>query len=1119
MIDGLQSLLRFPRHSLLRTTLFGLSFTFAISATLSAEEPNRIFMPSWPALSPDATTIVFEWRDDLWAVPFEGGRAERITAHPARDSHPQFSSDGQTIYFSSSRSGSLQLYSMAREGGPATQHSHHSSGGVLEGLSPDGRTAILRGERDEPGFRPTRLIEIDLQGPSPERFLFNQTASSSAWLPNAQQILFCRGGEQFYRKGYRGSRASSIWSYSTQSKTFSALVKEDTEARSPMPWPDSQGFYYLSERSGCFNIWSRTLTGDQDEQLTHFEDDGVMLPALSRDGSALVFRRGFHLWTFHPGSEEPPQQLELWHTEDLADHTTEVLEIDGTVDADFSPSGLEIVFKAKGELWTMDTVLREPNRITRTAGEEDDPVFSPDGQFIYYQYDDGLEANIWRLARRDSTDYWWRAQSFESEQITFGPDPKSRFSLSPDGQRSAWISGSGDLTVANADGSNPRVLFQCWDPPTFSWSPDGSWIAFSAQDRNFNRDIYVIPSDGTLEPFNISRHPDFEGSPRWSPDGRKIAFIGRRLNNEMGLFYVDLRLEEAFRSSRAKRELEAEAAMRDDPFYQQEETTEVAAPSTHDLPDLTQPGEPITPSSNLTSPLRIDFEGLSDRVIRLSTRGIEPERVLWSHDSKHLIFQSKNHSNDRLYRIEARPGAKMKEHDHHRGLPIRDSEDGLYWIVDRTPSILKAGKLIEYPISARMVRDRTAHQRLCFLLIWRTLRDRFYDSTMNGHDWNEVREKYEQAAADAPVSRIFERVVAQMLGELNASHMNFRATPWPEPWENEGAEFQTTRHTGIKFARHGSGEPMTVAAVIADSPASTCEPAIEVGDTILKINGRQVDSDTPIHSFMNGRMDRRISLQLRDSQGHQQNYEIDPISYEKATLLAEAEVITKNRKLVDELSNGQLGYVHIARMLWDQFEQFERQIYDAGHGKSGLIIDIRDNGGGFITDHLLTVLCQPQHALTIPRNGRPGYPQGRRVYASWHKPLVVICNENSYSNAEIFAHAIQTLKRGKVIGVPTAGGVISADQDHVLDAGVMRIPFRGWFLPESGEDMEMNGAVPDILVEADPNDLLAGKDKQLETAIEVLLQDVANEVRKPFSPRYRNRPADDDSHAASPSIR
>jgi tricorn protease len=407
-------------------------------------------------------------------------------------------------------------------------------------------------------------------------------------------------------------------------------------------------------------------------------------------------------------------------------------------------------------------------------------------------------------------------------------------------------------------------------------------------------------------------------------------------------------------------------------------------------------------------------------------------------------------------------------------------------------------------MAARLVRDRVAHQRLWFRSVWRTLRDRFYDPSMNGRDWDKILAKYEEAAAHAPDSPTFDGVVGMMLGELNASHLTFISSVWPKPWENEGAEFQSTRHLGIRFQRHGAGDPLTVASVITGSPAALCKPPVRPGDTIVRINGRAIDGSMPVHRFMNGRLDRDIELVVRDAAGKEHSHQLNPIDYETARDLAEAQVVLDNRKRVEELSKGRLGYVHIARMFWDEFEQFEREIYAAAHGKEGLVIDIRDNGGGFITDHLLTVLCQPRHAVTIPRGGGPGYPQDRKVYASWHKPLVVVCNQNSFSNAEIFAHAIKTLKRGPLVGVTTAGGVISATRDRILDAGTLRIPFRGWFSPETGDDMEMNGAVPDHVVWPEPGQLISGQDPQLGKAIEVLLRDVDTAEKDEFTPKYRS---------------
>jgi tricorn protease len=168
---------------------------------------------------------------------------------------------------------------------------------------------------------------------------------------------------------------------------------------------------------------------------------------------------------------------------------------------------------------------------------------------------------------------------------------------------------------------------------------------------------------------------------------------------------------------------------------------------------------------------------------------------------------------------------------------------------------------------------------------------------------------------------------------------------------------------------------------------------------------------------------------------------------------------------------------------------------------------VRDNGGGFTTDHLLTVLCQPAHAITVPRGGGTGYPQDRRVYASWDKPIAVLCNQNSYSNAEIFSHAVKTLKRGQLVGVPTAGCVISTGSKRIMDLGRIRLPFRGWFLLNDGEDMELNGAVPHHLLWPEPGELPAGRDRQLDKAVEVLLQDVKAQQELP-TPKFRHTKID-----------
>lgn len=178
------------------------------------------------------------------------------------------------------------------------------------------------------------------------------------------------------------------------------------------------------------------------------------------------------------------------------------------------------------------------------------------------------------------------------------------------------------------------------------------------------------------------------------------------------------------------------------------------------------------------------------------------------------------------------------------------------------------------------------------------------------------------------------------------------------------------------------------------------------------------------------------------------------------------------------------------------FYKFEEALYDAGAGKDGMVIDVRENGGGSTADLLLTALTQPRHAIAVPRGGGPGYPQDRTVFATWTKPIVVLCNQNSFSNAEIFSHAIKTLKRGKLVGVPTAGGVVSTGATPIMDVGTLRLPFRGWYTINDGQDMELHGAVPDVIVWPEPGEMPAGKDRQLEEAVKVLAADVEVEKNK-----------------------
>ncbi len=751
-------------------------------------------------------------------------------------------------------------------------------------------------------------------------------------------------------------------------------------------------------------------------------------------------------------------------------------------------------------------------------------------------------------------------------------------------------------------------------------------------DENFNRDVWIRRADGTGEPFNVSRHPDRDSNPAWSPDGKILAFTGRRWDDETDVCYVWLRQEDEEQDSRdrtlekALQKMKGRKAKKappakpketppaederktapadpvgrwsgqilgedplppegmsfrliiergaDDTFAGTIEVTDVFAgpletmtfdadarrvafttttpigpltgegvlengrmvgtwaiegvgkgtwtaerASDGDAPVATPQDAPkeeaeeapappeATKVEKKKEPLPIDFDGLADRIHRIAIPNSHEHRLLWSPDSKKLAFRGSVGGQAGLYTVTFPDGLKPKKLSTTDGRYARWLKEGnqIVWLAGGTPATLSAaGKTASFPFKVRHVVSRRDRLEAAFDAAWRAMADGYYDPAMGNNDWDAIRAKYRPLARRCMLADELSYVVNAMLGELNGSHLGFsaREPAWkPEGWRDE------TAHLGIRFDPAFEGPGLKVAAIVPDTPAARVRHAIAVGDVVIAIDGQPVGRDTNLALVLTGDPNREVTLSLGGGEDEERTVRLRPTSYRNVRSKLYDVWLKRTRANVDALSDGKLGYLHVRGMNWSSFQRFEEELYKAGHGKAGLIIDVRDNGGGFTADHLLTCLTQPVHAYTSVRGGPPGYPQDRMVYARWTKPIVVLCNQNSFSNAEIFAHAIRTLGRGRVVGVPTAGGVISTGGTQVMDVGSIRLPFRGWFLADSGEDMELNGCVPDIVVWPQPGELETGEDPQLEAAVEALLEDVAAAPKPPTLKPASSRPA------------
>ncbi|MCE9532410.1 MAG: hypothetical protein K8T89_15015 [Planctomycetes bacterium] len=1137
-----------------RLNVLAILIIFA-SLEASAREPIRL--ANNPALSPDGKTLAFDYLGDIWTVPTTGGVARPLTKNPSSDSAPKFSPNGKEIAFISDRDGSAQVYVMPATGGTPKQVTFHTAGFTLHEWTPDGDNVVVSAMRDHGWSRrqPERFYLINVRDRKGEQLLFDDYGTSGSISPDGTKMLFTREGPEWWRKGYTGSMAAQVWMYDFAAKQFIPLLVEEHDHRWPLWKADGKAIYFCSNMKNGFilqemNIEPRPVTSRIERKpvnpktVAMFPDDSIVFPAISRDGSTIVFRHLFDFYRVEPGKSEPIK-IEILSDDDRIPERIERRTLDRASAVAFTGDGLEVAFIAGGDLWVMDTELKEPKRVTKSAEEERTPVFAPDGNSILFISDVNGTTDIWRATRANAKKAWWLNTQFKLERVTTDGEIKSGLSFSPDGSKVAYVRGRGDLWVANADFSNPVRVIESWNAPDYDWSPDAKWLVYALYDNDFNRDIWIKPIDGSRPPFNLSRHPYNESDPVWSPDGKVIAFVGAR--EEKGNFdvhFVYLREEDDQKSSR---ERSIEKAIEK---FQKGSTTPMVkkdTPSKEEAPE--QGPEPKVKDEKKVAPVTpkkappevvIDFKGIHDRIRRVTIPNSTESNLLWSPDSKKLAFSASVDGSTGTYTIELPDNLKPTLLNSATGSQARWLKNGqIVWLSGGIPGSISGsatgGTATPAPALTRLplVGPRpatpaaatggyrfTAYQdfdparkhQAAFEICWRTMRDNWYDEKLGNRDWNAVRAKY-LPVAETTEQATLQTIVSLMLGELNGSHLGFFAGttslplrrpgfPGDDPSGSGSKWSVVTANLGIHFDDSFRGPGLKIREVLPEGPADQKRSLLRPGEIIVSIDDVPVDLSMDLTKILNGLSARDILLRVKNAEGTEREVTIRPISFTIARQLVYKKWLRDNQAKVEKMSNGTLGYLHIRAMDLASFHEFEEELYNAGAGKQGLVIDVRENGGGFTADHLLTALTQPRHAIAVPRNGGQGYPQDRTVYATWNKPIVVLCNQNSFSNAEIFSHAIKTLKRGHLVGVPTAGGVISTGGVPVMDVGFLRLPFRGWYVAETGEDMELGGAVPHHIVWPWPGDAAQGKDPQISKAVEVLLQDVKEWSNRP-QPKLR----------------
>ena len=1093
-----------------------------------------------PIWSPDGRWIAFSsdraGNDDVFALPVDGGEVRQLTHNSQPDTPTGWTPDSRAVLFRSLRA--LQngdnsgIYCVSLRGGP--ERAVLPIGGGDATLSPDGRTlAFTQGStawwrRGYLGSARPRVwlcelnvpLGLSMEGESDrdaDRALLQGAPGSSlsADAKNLETTIALHGvaalriGARFLNLTELASvtvdpdaKPEQFWaSWKEEAPDFARPEREFGVNRAPAWFPDGEHLLYASEANGVTNLKIVSRATGERAWVTRLSRGRLRYPALSRDGrlAAFEYEDGIYTVPIPPvadgnaatwsASIPAPERLRIQLPRDSKSDDVQWFEVKGDADEmRLSPDGKQIAFVYRGEIFVMKASEKEPFAydVSLSPARDHEIAWAADSKSLLFVSDREGNADLYTaVSDDDSEPRLARAARLRTTALTSDARDEWRPRYSPDGKRIAYLLGMGTLMVMQADGSQAREIVSGPRELDYCWSPDGKWIAYTQEDDDFNSDIWIVSADGG-EPVNVSRHPDLDLSPCWSPDGKMLAFSSRRqFLNQTDIWYVWLTREDEERSreERLDRLSEGDGASKagkDEAAKKDESDGEAGSNK-----DKKEKEEVV---------VRIDFDGIHERLHRLTSFPGEENGVLISKDASELVFVADNDGQSDLWKIKwdgSEPERLTKGGQNPSFVQWDPKGEKLFFLKKggKIASVpLSGGETKSYDYAAELRVDCARERASVFDEAWRTLGAQFYDSHFHGCDWQAMRERYRPWALGASTYRDFQDVMRMMMGELNSSHLGVSAGPG-DPDARGAALKAETGELGVIFDASHAGPGMRVGYVIPQSPADRVASRLLPGDVILAVDGIRVERDDDIFRLLARSAEKRTRLEV-ERDGKSREVTIRPVKGGDLRRLAYLDECRVRREFVERETSGRVAYIHIQSMDESSLDRYERDLYAVAHGRDALIIDVRDNGGGWTADLLLTSLLAGDHATTIGRDGGPGYPEERRLLYAWTKPIVVLCDEGSFSNAEIFSWAIRTLGRGPVVGQQTAGAVISTGAATMLDGSRIRLPGRGWYSRLNGANEEGTGCMPDIEVANLPGDLQRGVDRQLERAIKEALRQI-----------------------------
>ncbi|MGI9114265.1 MAG: S41 family peptidase [Chthoniobacterales bacterium] len=1095
-----------------------------IASSASAQNlPNTTRLLRFPTTN--GKDIVFCYAGELYSVAKDGGVARRLTSGPGYTSFPRFSADGAQLAFTSQYDGNTEVYVIPAEGGVPKRLTTSATLGrddISDRMGPNNIVMAWENTKPRVVFRSRmksfndfigQLFTVDMDAELPQQLPVPRGGFVS-FSPDDSKMAFNRVFREFRTwKHYRGGMADDIWIYDFKAGTTENLTNDPSQDICPMWGPDNH-IYFTSDRDGRMNLFSIDLASKELKQLTKFTDFDIKFPSIGKD--AIVFEQAGYIWRYDLGAgQAAPVPIQI--KEDFASGRASVVDASKhTESVNLAPDGERTVVVARGDLFSVPMKEGAVRNLSRSSNaHERDAVWSPDGKWIAYNSDATGENELY-IRSQDGKG--------QPQQVTSGADTYYYQPIwSPDSKKLLWADRLQRLRYVDVTSKAATEVDQDkWgEIESYDWSPDSQWIAWSRPEENGMPRVYLY-STSDKKQTAVTDEWYGSGNVSFSDDGKYLLFASARDfkptfgDEEFQNVYVDMervylitlgkdtepplgpRSDEVGKAEqkRAKEKEKEEAEKKGD-----DKKADKKSPSPSPTPSAPEiKKKPVT--------VKVDLDGIHDRISALEITPGNYSDIRMLDDR--IVYLRRTVGDAEADEDEDGDGRDQKRHlcsyniEDRKETVLGDvnayqiSEDGKkmlvkikkdYAIIDLPKDKLETKdhelKLAGLDVAA----DHHAEWNQIYFECWRQMRDFFYAPNMNGVDWKAMRDKYAALLPFVNHRNDLTYLLGELIGELNNGHTYVGGGERPDtPRIQLGL-------LGAELSRDALSKAYRIDRILPGenwdkrtrSPLTAQGANVKPGDYILAIDGTPVAGVANLYDLLVGAADKQVTLRVNSKPSEEGARDITIVPTADEAPLYYLAWVQKNIDYVSKKTNGEVGYLHIPDMGRPGLNEFTK-LYFPQIRKKALIVDVRGNGGGFVSPLVIERLRRALVMVEVARNGMP-QPNPNETFLG---PMVTLINEFSASDGDIFPFRFKTLGLGKLIGKRTWGGVIGIRNSlPLLDGGQF---FKPEFAPYSKEGkewvIESHGVDPDIVVDNDPAKEFRGEDEQLDRGIQEIREEL-----------------------------